>query len=170
MNKRTGRFGKPVILLHCFSFQSQNALATFLSLLNVASVTHPDPLLPHVPLRYFLIWAIKVCAGACNYPIFLSRRFHRPIYFCLNLSRTHIATGTSVTNCTHKHALMSTCRYVHVRLHCFILTEACSCRLELGYFAGKISKKTLVCKNAVGLTYYGSCRLLVCAIPKDVFF
>ena len=37
----------------------------------------------------------------------------------------------------------------------------CSCRLELAYFAGKISKNRLVCKNAVALTYYGSCRLLV---------
>ena len=57
---------------------------------------------------------------------------------------------------------MSTwCRHVHVRPHCFILTEACSCRLNLAYFAGKISKTKLVCKNAVALAYYGSCRLLV---------
>ena len=56
---------------------------------------------------------------------------------------------------------MSTwCRHVHVRLHCFILTEACSCRLELAYLSGKISKNRLVCKNAVALAYYGSCRLL----------
>ena len=53
------------------------------------------------------------------------------------------------------------CRRVHVRLHCCLLTEACSCRLELAYFAGKISKNRLVCKNAVALAYYGSCRLLV---------
>ena len=32
---------------------------------------------------------------------------------------------------------------------------------ELAYFAGKISKNRLVCKNAVALAYYGSCRLLV---------
>ena len=61
---------------------------------------------------------------------------------------------------------MLTCRldvagHVHVRLHCFILTEACSCRLELAYFVEKISKNRLVCKNAVALTYYGSCRLQV---------
>ena len=30
-----------------------------------------------------------------------------------------------------------------------------------GLFAGKISKNRLVCKNAVTLAYYGSCRLLV---------
>ena len=73
--------------------------------------------------------------------------------FSLNLSRIQIPTGTSVTNCNHKHGLMSTCRH-DMRLHCFILTEACSCRLELAlpaYFAGKISKNILVCKNAVAL-------------------
>ena len=42
-----------------------------------------------------------------------------------------------------------------------MLTEACSGRLELAYLAGKISKNRLVCKNAVALAYYGSCRLLV---------
>ena len=57
--------------------------------------------------------------------------------------------------------MLAWCRHVHVRPHCFILTEACSCRLELAYFAGKISKNRLVCKIAVALTYYGSCRLLV---------
>ena len=67
--------------------------------------------------------------------------------FSLNLSRIQIPTGTSVTNCNNKQGIMSTCRHVHVRLHCFILTEACSCRL--------------VCKNAVALAYYGSCMLLV---------
>ena len=57
---------------------------------------------------------------------------------------------------------MSTwCPHIHVRPHCFILTEACSCRLELAYFAQKISKNRPVCKNAVALVYYGSCRLLV---------
>ena len=53
--------------------------------------------------------------------------------FTLNLSQLQIPTGTSVTNYmrNHKHGLMLTCRHVHVRQHCFILTEACSCRLEL---------------------------------------
>ena len=53
------------------------------------------------------------------------------------------------------------CRRVHSRLHCFILTEACSCRLDLAYFAEKISKNRLACKNAIVFAYYGSCRLLV---------
>ena len=66
-----------------------------------------------------------------------------------------------MTNCNYKHALKLTCRHVHVRPHCFILTEECSCRLELEYFAEKISKNRLVCKNAVTLAYYKSCRLLV---------
>ena len=57
---------------------------------------------------------------------------------------------------------MSTwCRNVHVSPHCSFLTEACSCRLEVAYFAGKISKNRLVCKNAVALAHYGSCRLQV---------
>ena len=81
--------------------------------------------------------------------------------FSLNLSRIQTPKGTSVSNCNKKHGLMLTCRYVHVRPHCFILTEASSCRLELAYFAGKISKNRLVCKNAVALVYYGSYRLLV---------
>ena len=55
-----------------------------------------------------------------------------------------------MTNCNDKHEA--------VRPHCFIHTEACSCRLELAYFAGKISKNRLVCKNAVVMAYYGSCR------------
>ena len=38
----------------------------------------------------------------------------------------------------------------------FILTEACSCRIEQAYFAVKISRNGLVCKNAVALPYYGS--------------
>ena len=66
-----------------------------------------------------------------------------------------------MTNCNHKHALKLICRHVHVRPHCFILTEARSCRLKLEYFAEKISKNRLVCKNAVALAYYESCRLLV---------
>ena len=49
---------------------------------------------------------------SCNYPISLSRRFHRPIYsYCLNLSRIQIPAGTSVTNCNHKHGLILVCRH-----------------------------------------------------------
>ena len=48
-----------------------------------------------------------------------------------------------------------------MRPHCFTLTEACSCRLELAFFTGRISKNRLVCKNVVPLAYYGSCRHLV---------
>ena len=60
-----------------------------------------------------------------------------------------------------------------MRLHCFILKEACSCTLELVYFAGQIAKNRLVCNNAVALAYYGSCRLPVmgscCSICSPVF-
>ena len=45
-----------------------------------------------------------------------------------------------MTNCNHKHGPTLTCRHVHVRPHCFILTEACSCRVELAYFAEKYLK------------------------------
>ena len=48
-------------------------------------------------------------------------------------------------NCSHKHGPMLTCWPVHVRPHCFIPTKACLSRLELAYFAGKISKNKLVC-------------------------
>ena len=88
------------------------------------------------------------------------------IFFSLNLSQIQIPTGISVISCNHEHGLMLTCwhdvsRHVDMRLHCFILTKACSCQLELNYFAGKISKNRLVGKNAVALTYYGSRKLLV---------
>ena len=43
-------------------------------------------------------------------------------------------------------------------------------RLELAFFAGKISKNRLVCKNAVALAHYGSCRLLVMGSWSDRFF
>ena len=56
------------------------------------------------------------------------------------------------------------CQHVHLRPHRFILTEACSCGLELAYFAGKISNNALACKNAVAFAYYWSCRLLVSII------
>ena len=110
-------------------------------------------------------------ARSLQQSLVLSRRFHRPIYFSLNLSRVHIPTETSVTNCNHKHGLMLTCRHVYMRPHCFILTEACSCRLELTYFAGKISKNRLVCKNAVALAYCGSCRLpVIGSWPRSEFY
>ena len=81
--------------------------------------------------------------------------------FSLNSVISNSETGTSLANCNHEHGLMLTCRHVHVRPHCFILTEACSCRLELAYFAGKISKNRLVWNNAFAMAYYRSCRLLM---------
>ena len=92
-------------------------------------------------------------------PFFSQGVFTVRSIFSLKLSQIQIHRGTSVTNCNHKHGPMLTCRHVHVRPHCFILTETCLCRLELAYFAGKISKNRPVCKNAVALDY-GSCRLL----------
>ena len=52
---------------------------------------------------------------------------------------------------------MIECRHIQERPHCFTHLD----RNWPIYFAGKISKNRLVCKNAVALAYYGSCRLLV---------
>ena len=74
----------------------------------------------------------------------------------------------AITNTTNVD--MSTwCRHVHVRPHCFIPIKACSFRLEMAYFARKISKNRLVCKNAVALAYYGSCRYLVMVVRQCIF-
>ena len=97
--------------------------------------------------------------------------FHRVLtdrsIFSLNLSRIQIPTGhmnpsDQLQSEARTSVDMSTwCRRVYLRPHCFILTEVCSCRLEMAYFAGKISENRLVCKNAVALAYYESCRLFV---------
>ena len=79
-----------------------------------------------------------------------------------------IQQETSVTNCNDKHGLMLTCRHLHVRPHCCVLSETCSCRLELAYFVGKISKNRLVCKNAIVVANYGSYRILVMASCPSV--
>ena len=50
----------------------------------------------------------------------------------------------------------------------FVLTKACSCIQELAYFAGKIDKNRLVCKNAVAFAHYGSCRLPVMCSWHDL--
>ena len=100
---------------------------------------------------------------------FLSRRFYRPIYFQFEFI-PNLVPHRNLTDQLQSQARTNvalTCRHVHVRPHCFILTEACSCRLELAYFAGNISKNRLVCKNAVALAYYGSCRLLVMGSCPD---
>ena len=64
-----------------------------------------------------------------------------------------------MTNCSHKHGLMLTCRHDVDMFKCgrifFTLTEARSSRLELAYFRGNISKNRLVCKDAVALAYMG---------------
>ena len=87
--------------------------------------------------------------GACNYFIHVYSChgvFTERSIFGLNLSRIQIPTGTSVINCNHKNGLMLTCRHVHVGLHCFILTEACSQRLELAHSLEKYLKIDLSVK------------------------
>ena len=66
-----------------------------------------------------------------------------------------------MTNSNHKHGLMLACRHVHVRPHCFV-------DWNVAYFAGKISKNRLLCKDAVALAYYGSCRLLVLGSRQNI--
>ena len=84
--------------------------------------------------------------------------------FSLNLCQIQIPTGTSMTNCNHKHGLMSTRRhdvdrFTWGRIVLFLLKLA---HVDWNWpISGKISKNRLVCKNAVALAYYGSCRLLV---------
>ena len=99
--------------------------------------------LPHIPVTafsqtdLFLVW------------IFSNSDPHgNPSNQLQSQARTNVDMSTS-------------CRHILERPRCFMLSEACSCRPELAYFAGKISKNRLVCKNAVAFAYYGSCRLLV---------
>ena len=85
--------------------------------------------------------------------------------FSLNLSRIQIPTGTSVTNCNHKHGLMLTCRH-DVDMFTWgriVLSSPKRAYVDWNWpiWREKISKNRLVCKNAVALAYYGSCRLLV---------
>ena len=102
--------------------------------------------------------------GSCLM-IFLSWRFHRPIYFWFDFisnSNPHRNLSDQLQTQARTNVDMSKwCRHDLARPHCFILTEACSCRLELAYFAGKKSKNRLVWKNAFVFAYYGSCRFLV---------
>ena len=65
----------------------------------------------------------------------ISRSLQLPHIPVTAFSQIQIPTGTSLST--------DWCRHVQVRPHCFILTEACSYRLELAYFAGKISKYRL---------------------------
>ena len=108
-----------------------------------------------------LIVSRSASPGACNYPIFLSRRLHRPTYFSLN-SNPHRNLSDQLQS--FKHGLIDDistwCWHVLVRPHCFIITEACSCRLELPILWEKYLKIGL-CKNAIALACYESCRLLV---------
>ena len=65
-----------------------------------------------------------------------------------------IPTGTSVTiaamsTCRHQ------CRYVHVMPHCFILTESCSCRLELEYLIRGKKYLKIDWSVKMPLHYYG---------------
>ena len=75
--------------------------------------------------------------------IFLSRRFHRPIYFQFEFisNSDPLRKLTTVTNCNQKHELMLTCRQVHVRPHCFILYRSVPMKTKTGLFRDKNIQK-----------------------------
>ena len=113
--------------------------------------------------------------GACNYPILLLRRFHRPIYFSLNLSRIQIPTGTSVTSCNHKHGLMLTCRndVDMFTWGCFVLSFPKHAHVDWNWpiLREEFLKIDWSAKKAVALAYCRSCRLLVMgSCPSIRFF
>ena len=103
--------------------------------------------------------------GACNYPIFLSQRLHRSIYFyfefipnsdphrnlsdqLLSQAQTNVDMSTDVDMFTWGRIVLSLPKRAHVDWNKPISQE-------------KYLKNRLVCKNAVAFAYYGSCRLLV---------
>ena len=70
-----------------------------------------------------------------------------------------------MTNCNRKQGLMLTRRhdvdmFTGGRI-VLSLPKHAHVRTGTGLFLGEISKNRLVCKNAVALACYGSCRLLV---------
>ena len=90
-----------------------------------------------------------------HYPIFLSPRFHRPIYFQFEV----------ISNSDH-HRNLSDQLQSQARTN--VDNSACSCKAALFYSyqsvlmqTGKMIKNRLVCENAVELAYYGRCRLLL---------
>ena len=83
--------------------------------------------------------------------------------FSLNLSRIQIPTGTSVTNCNHKHGLMLTCRH-DVDMFTWgriVLSLPKRAHVDWNWPISREKYLKMVCKNAVALAYYGSCSLLV---------
>ena len=77
--------------------------------------------------------------------------------FSLNLSQTQNPTGTSVTNCNHKHGLMLTCRH-DVDMFTWgriVLSLPKRAHVDWNW---PISREKYL--KVVALAYYGSCRLL----------
>ena len=70
-----------------------------------------------------------------------------------------------MTNCNHKHGQMLTCRHDvdMFTLGRIVLSSPKRAHVDWNWLISrkKKSKNRLVCKNAVALAYYGSCRLLV---------
>ena len=91
--------------------------------------------------------------GACNYPIFLSWRFYRPIYFWIEFisnSVRHRNLSDQLQAQARTYVDLSTwCRRNDVMPHCLILAEASSVEWNWPFRGEKISKNRLVCKNTV---------------------
>ena len=70
-----------------------------------------------------------------------------------------------MTNCNHKHGLMLTCRHDIDKFTGGRIVLSLPKRAHVDWnwpiSREKYLKNRLVCKNAVVLAYYGSCRLLV---------
>ena len=100
--------------------------------------------------------------GNCNYLIFLSRRFHRPIYFYFEFISNSDPHWNLSDNSNHKHGLMLTYRHdLDMFSYGRIVLSLPKRRLELAYFWPR-----LACKNAVALAHCGSCRLLPMVLMK----
>ena len=79
------------------------------------------------PLLSFMALHRSPSLGAWHYPIFLSRRFHKAIYFQFELisnSDPHRNLTDQLQSQARTNVVMSAgCQHVHVRPHCFILTK-----------------------------------------------
>ena len=94
--------------------------------------------------------------------------------FSLNLSRSSfISNSDPHRNLSNQWHSLSRTDVTWDRI-VFILTEVCSCVLELAYFAGKTYKNRLVHKNIVALAHYWNCdraglTLLSDVLPRELF-
>ena len=86
-----------------------------------------DAMTPEWHSYYVLYKSKSQSLGACNYPIFLSRRFHRPIYFqyefISNLDPQRNLSDQLQSQAWANVDLSTRCRLVHRRPLCFIFPK-----------------------------------------------